>query len=354
MSTIRFRIIPPIDRPGEPVVITGNVPALGNWDPGRALRLAWQPPFHSGDIEAETGTHLEYKILRGSWENEAVDAYGHIPANCTHEVWLDATVTRTVADWKDRCRGRLTRERLHSRVLAGERDLLVWLPPSYPSSGGHRYPVIVLHDGANVFDPATSPLSHADWAADEWVCLLSGQGLLPEAIVVGVCHPDGFTDENVTQRDFGLSPQYGGAGYAQFVTAELVPHLDTHYRTVAQPGSRLLGGAGLGATQTLFCALHFPGIFGSFVGLSTVFEPGLLETLARLPGLPEGTRFYFDHGTEGTDKATGPDHETLRSTLLARRWCEGRDFLIREIPHARPDEISWRTRFGDALRFLAT
>ena len=135
-------------------------------------------------------------------------------------VWLDATLTRTVADWKDRYRGRLTRERLHSHVLAGERELLIWLPPGYAVSGSHRYPVIILHDGANVFDPATSPFTQVDWAADEWVALLSGHGLLPESIIVGVCHPEGFTEENVTQRDIDLSPLYGGAAYAQFVSSE--------------------------------------------------------------------------------------------------------------------------------------
>ena len=110
MSRIRFEILPPIDRPGEPVFLTGNIAALGNWQAEHGLRLAWNPPFHTGEIEAETGTHLEYKIVRGSWEKEAVDAWGNVPENLTHDVWLDGTRHHTVADWKDRYRGRLTRE----------------------------------------------------------------------------------------------------------------------------------------------------------------------------------------------------------------------------------------------------
>ena len=117
-----------------------------------------------------------------AYEN-AVDAYGDVPPNSTCDVWLDHTVRHTVADWKDRFRGRLTRERLSSRFLADARDLLIWLPPSYSTEPTRRFPVIVLHDGANVFDPSTSPLSQVDWAADEWVSRLALEGVPRHAAV---------------------------------------------------------------------------------------------------------------------------------------------------------------------------
>ena len=171
MSKIRFQILPPIDRPDEAVFVTGSIPPLGDWQPEKSLRLKWKPPYHLGEIEA--GMRFEYKILRCSWQAEAVDAYGDVPANYSCEAWLDSIQHHTVADWKDRYRGRLTREQIHSRVLAGNRELLVWLPQSYGSESQRRFPLIVLHDGANVFDPSTSPISGVDWAADEWVNLLS-------------------------------------------------------------------------------------------------------------------------------------------------------------------------------------
>jgi hypothetical protein len=101
--------------------------------------------------------------------------------------WI-APYTTQVPDWKDRYRGRLTREQIQSRMLAGDRELLVWLPQSYGCESQDRLPIIVIHDGANVFDPSRSPLSGMDWAADEWVNLLSRRGVMPEAIVVAVCH----------------------------------------------------------------------------------------------------------------------------------------------------------------------
>ncbi|MGH8047041.1 MAG: carbohydrate-binding module family 20 domain-containing protein, partial [Chthoniobacterales bacterium] len=153
MSRVRFEILPPVDRPEEPVSVCGNLRALGEWDAALALPLRWEGDRHVGVIEADTGAVIEYKILRGgSWECEAVDAWGSVPPNARHEVWLDATVHRTVADWKDRYEGRLTHDRIYSRTLAAWRELLVWLPPAYATEHERRFPVIYFNDGANVFD----------------------------------------------------------------------------------------------------------------------------------------------------------------------------------------------------------
>jgi enterochelin esterase-like enzyme len=361
MSRIRFRIVPPVDRAAGRVWITGNHAELGSWNPVEALPLEFDGVFHTAAIEAETGAALEYKITRGSWETEEVDAYGHVPPNHRHDVWLDATVHHTVPDWKDRYRGRLTRERVHSRVLAGERDLLIWLPPAYALETATRFPVVYLNDGSNVFDPRGSVVSGVDWAADEWIGLLSRQGVLPESIVVGICHPEGYTEDNVTMRDFELSPQFGGAAHAQFVATELVAHMDQHYRTIADRKARTLGGAGLGALNVFHTATSHPGVFGKFVCLSTSFEDvtqslpaqaAALQALEAEPGLESGVRMFFDHGDQGLDECYGVYHTLLAELLRAKGWKDGREFTIREIPGGSHGEISWRARFGEALKFV--
>lgn len=362
MSNIRFQILPPIAHPDEPVFVSGSLPSLGNWELGKSLRLEWRPPYHVGEVEADTGAGFEYKIHRGTWEQEAVDARGEVPGNYAHSVWLNATVHHTVADWKDRYRGRLTHERIHSRVLAGWRDVLIWLPHNYSTEPTRRFPLIILHDGANIFDPLTSPISGVDWAADEWINHLSEQGVMPEAIVVGVCHPEGFSEENESLRDYDLSPQLGGAAYAQFVTTDLVAHMDTHYRTLAQPASRILGGASLGGLLSFYIALHHPGIFGKFLCLSTAFEDisqslptqsGELLALAAAPALPADVRTYFAHGTRGLDECYEPYHAELAALLREKGWKAGQQFEIACVRGAGHDELAWRQQFGDALRWLA-
>lgn len=362
MSQIRFRIVPPVDRPEGAIFITGSLPSLGDWNPSQGLQLRWQPPYHVGEFEAETGVHFEYKLTRGSWETETVDAYGYVPINYAHEVWLDATIYHTIADWKDRIRGRLTRERIHSRILAGWRDLIVWLPQSYGTDLTRRFPVMILHDGNNVFDPATSAISGVDLAADEWVNLLSRQGVLPESIVVGVCHPEGFSQEDATLRDFDLSPELGGAAYAQFIATELISHVDAHYRTLPRPDARVLGGVSLGALNSFYTALRHPGVFGNFICLSTAFEDvseappaqaGQLQALALEPALPAGVRMYFDYGSEGLDMCYEVYHSELGLLLREKGWRHGEEFQINKVENGAHTELSWRWRLGDALRFIA-
>jgi enterochelin esterase-like enzyme len=257
----------------------------------------------------------------------------------------------------------LTRERLHSRILAGERELLIWLPPGYGAQTETRFPVIFLHDGSNVFDPLGSVVSGVDWAADEWAALLARRSVIPETIVVGICHPEGYSDDNLTMRDFELSPEFGGAAYAQFLVSELVPHMDQHYRTIAKRSARTLGGAGLGALNAFRTALAHPGVFRNFLCLSTSFEDmsqslprdsASLQALEAEPALDQEIRMYFDHGDQGLDECYRGYHDLLGEHLRAKGWKDGKEFTIREIPGGSHSEISWRARFGDALKFLAS
>ena len=362
MSRIRFRIVPPVDRSSEGVFISGSSEALGCWNPARALRLSWQPPFHTGEIEAPTGSHFEYKITRGSWEREAVDAHGNVPGNLSHEVWLDATLQHTVADWKDRFSGRLTRDVMSSRLLAQDRELLIWLPPAYSREPEHRFPLVVLHDGDAIFDPALSQPSGIDLAADEWASMLARRGMMPESIVVGVRHPEGFSPEDITWRDYELSPELGGEGYSRFVAHELVAHMDQHYRTIASPASRILGGVGLGALNAFHTALRHPGIFGGIACLSTSFEDvsqslpsncAALRLLEETPALDKKLRMHFDYGDHDIDECYDGYHHTLASLLRSKGLTEGREFQIQRIPGAGHTPISWRTRLGNALNFAS-
>ena len=59
---------------------------------------------------------------------------------------------------------------VRSPQLGNTRDVHVYLPPSYRTSGRH-YPVIYMHDGQNLFDPDTS--FAGEWHVDETMERLS-------------------------------------------------------------------------------------------------------------------------------------------------------------------------------------
>lgn len=208
------------------------------------------------------------------------------------------------------------------------------MPGSY--DGRRRFPVVVVHE---------------DWGIGGVLEGLTREGVMPEAIVVTV---------SAGRED--LSPELKGAGYARFLTEELVPRLDAEYRTLADPCARVLVGAGLGALLNFYVAMSGAGVFGKFACLSTSFEDvserppaqsGQLRALEARAGLPGGVRMYFDYGTKGLDECYEPYHAELGALLRERGWRDGREFRIVRVEGGSHEAESWRARLGDALRFLA-
>jgi len=61
--------------------------------------------------------------------------------------------------------GRLEHLRNFPSAHVDPRDVTVWLPPDYDPNGA-PYAVLYMHDGQNLFDPATS-YTGIDWGVDE-------------------------------------------------------------------------------------------------------------------------------------------------------------------------------------------
>ena len=82
-------------------------------------------------------------------------------------------------------------------------------------------------------------------------------------------------------------------------------------------------------------------------------DSAALRALEAEPALERDTRMYFDHGDQGLDECYRGYHDLLAEHLRAKGWIDGKQFSIREIPGGSHSEISWRARFGDALKFVA-
>ncbi|MEJ6021982.1 alpha/beta hydrolase [Ramlibacter sp. PS4R-6] len=115
----------------------------------------------------------------------------------------------------------------------------VYVPPQYDASASARLPVIYAVDGDARFGylAASNPSVTRFTALKE---VLQRRGTA--AILVGI----GGTARRNT--DF-LPP--GSVAYHEFLTKELVPRIDSQYRT--QAGNRILNGLSYGGTITFLC-----------------------------------------------------------------------------------------------------
>src|SRR5205823_854699 len=135
----------------------------------------------------------------------------------------------------------------HSSLLGNDRGIWVYLPPSYDENPLARYPVIYMHDGQNLFDPAYA-FGGVTWRAgeamDHGIEALDPAVGLPEAIIVG---PENVGDNRIDEYTPVPDPDYGGGGgdlYLRFLVEELKPQVDSTFRTRPEaPATALVGSS---------------------------------------------------------------------------------------------------------------
>lgn len=254
---------------------------------------------------------------------------------------------------------------LYSPRLASHRDILVYLPPSYASSD-RRYPVLYMHDGQNLFDPATS--FAGEWAVDETMEHLAyAHGL--EAIVVGIPNAG---RHRVDEYSPFVEPRLGGGrgdSYLGFLAHTVKPLIDHDFRTLPDRTQTALLGSSMGGLISLYGYFRFSEVFG----LAGVMSPSLwfggeavfdyVESAGYAPG-----RIYLDAGTRelGEDLHNGLPHRAtssrqyyasvrrMKRILIRKGYRPTVDILHVEEKWAGHSESSWARRFPAAIRFLLT
>ncbi|MGA7993223.1 MAG: alpha/beta hydrolase-fold protein [Thermoanaerobaculia bacterium] len=159
-------------------------------------------------------------------------------------------------------------ERVPTRNLPGAVPVLVSTPPSYDADRGRRYPVLYfLHDGGGdetvLFRRGVIDSLDAAMRARE----------IPEMLVV--C-PRGVGSWWVNAVD-------GKRRTAAFLSDDLVPFVDTRYRTRAARGSRLAAGVSMGGYGAMRWALARPDLFVAAGGLSPAIQQLCAPSVAALP-----------------------------------------------------------------------
>jgi hypothetical protein len=151
-------------------------------------------------------------------------------------------------------------ESFRSQTL-GERRVFVFLPSEYELFDERRYPVLYVLDAQNYFDP-TIAAGGEEWALDE-LLVQHPQGV-PEMLVVGV------QAGAQSVREFsppGSSAEARGAEYVRFLSTELKPYIDAHYRTKPEASSTLIVGQGSSAVLALYTAWVRGDTFGGAIAL---------------------------------------------------------------------------------------
>jgi enterochelin esterase-like enzyme len=160
--------------------------------------------------------------------------------------------------------GAIERILVHGASLEGnlsgddpDRDVVVYLPPSYQDEPTRHYPVVYFLHGYGVgVDPYVNLLGVPD-AVNEVIA--SGT---PEMIVV---LPDAFTRYSGSM--YSNSPTTGD--WEGYIANDLVGFIDSHYRTIPTRESRGLAGHSMGGYGTLRIGMKHPEQFSSLYAMSS-------------------------------------------------------------------------------------
>jgi predicted alpha/beta superfamily hydrolase len=141
--------------------------------------------------------------------------------------------------------------------MGEKRGVLVRVPPSY-QTGTARYPVLYLTD-------AEAQMAHTVAT----IAFLAREGRMPEMIVIGISNTDRTRDLTPTHfvgTTFGNTASSGGADrFLEFIETELIPTIESRYRT--QP-YRVFAGHSFGGLFALHALFSKPHLFNAWIAVS--------------------------------------------------------------------------------------
>lgn len=144
-----------------------------------------------------------------------------------------------------------------SKSTGTSRRAFVYTPPNYNTDKSKKYPVLYLQHGWGEDETAWSNQGHANLIMDN----LIAEGKVNPFIIVMTY---GMTNDVKIGglRNFKIDP------FQTVLVDELIPYIDTHFRTIADQSNRAMAGLSMGGMETHTITLNKPDVFGYYALLS--------------------------------------------------------------------------------------
>lgn len=155
------------------------------------------------------------------------------------------------------------RIKIHGKALEGnlegdsvDRDVIVFLPPSYAQSPTRRYPVVYALHGYSI-------------GAQQWTQEIHVPQTIEGAFAKGtkemiVVLPDSKTVHNGSMYSSSVTT----GDFETYVARDVVQYIDAHYMTIASRNSRGLVGHSMGGYGASRIGMKHPDVFGSLYIMS--------------------------------------------------------------------------------------
>jgi S-formylglutathione hydrolase FrmB len=171
--------------------------------------------------------------------------------------------------------------KVHGAALEGnlegdavDREVFVFLPPSYASEKQRRYPVVYALHGYSI-------------GAEQWTHEIHVPQTIEGAFAQGVREmivvlPDSKTVHNGSMYSSSVTT----GDFERFISHDLVAYIDAHYRTIPARTSRGLVGHSMGGYGATRIGMKHSDIFGSVY----IMSPCCLSPMGNRPPNPEAEK----------------------------------------------------------------
>jgi enterochelin esterase-like enzyme len=214
-----------------------------------------------------------------------------------------------------------------SNTLSNSRTIRIYTPPGYASSPNRRYPIILFHDGQEFLS-----LANADNVFDY---LIHEDRIDP---LIGIFVPPVNRDNEYA---FNQTAQF-----ETFIINELMPHIDSTYRTISDPANRIMLGISFGGLITTQICYNNPQSFGLAAPMSPSYWANNMAVYNSVVNGPKkDIKWYLDWGTY--ELGIMINGRAFRDELISKsydidwkEWHEGHSWG------------SWRAHLDNALEYL--
>lgn len=257
----------------------------------------------------------------------------------------------------------LAKGKLHT-IHTQNRRIDFWVPDESRAP----YPVLVMHDGQNLFR-SEDGFGGKTWRVAEALSdMPEFAGNLPVVIGPwnsGLTRAAEYAPQDVledTQEPFefvGAQTEHPllGNKYQQELVEEIIPAIANVVSLTNDRNKIAIAGSSMGGLASLYAIAKFPDNYGTAISISTHFPMSTLKfvenLITRLPAPETGHRLWLDHGTTELD-ATYSKHHEFAIAKLHERGYKHPQLESHIYPGTGHNETDWSLRIKSILQWWLT
>ncbi|MDI9875564.1 alpha/beta hydrolase [Flectobacillus rivi] len=139
---------------------------------------------------------------------------------------------------------------VNSQFLKKKSPIVVVTPQAYTTSNDKRFPVIYFLHGYSG--------NHRSWVESS----PDFQQLVDQYQIIAVCVDGGYDS---WYFDSPITPSYQ---YESYISKELIPFIDSKFKTKSEPNGRAITGLSMGGHGALYLGTRHPELFGTMASMS--------------------------------------------------------------------------------------